>query len=248
MLKDAAMRKFLIALFLLSGCASVEQQGSPPAISPPYRAVFVAGDGSLPVWDNAVEALQEIMAPNLVRGQTKRFSAAQPVIDQGKAQLATRQAVVSAISALRPASGEGCLVYVTAHGAQQQGIFLAASRQILSPAILNRALESGCGDAPTIVLVSGCYSGIFTEAPMTKPNRVILTAASADRPSFGCGPGFQYTVYDRCLLEASRSATDWRSLAQSTMACVRRRETADGFQASNPRYFEGENLPRRAMP
>ncbi|MBM3588099.1 MAG: hypothetical protein FJX33_09900 [Alphaproteobacteria bacterium] len=31
MLKDAAMRKFLIALFLLSGCASVDQQGSPPA-------------------------------------------------------------------------------------------------------------------------------------------------------------------------------------------------------------------------
>lgn len=242
------MRKFLIALILLSGCASVEQQGGPPAIAPPYRAVLVAGDGSLPVWDNAVEVMQDIMAPNLVRGQTKRFSAAQPVIDQGKAQLATRQAVVAAISALRPASGEGCLVFVTAHGAQQQGVFLAASRQILSPAILNRALDSGCGDAPTIVLVSSCYSGIFTEAPMAKPNRVILTAASADRPSFGCGPGFQYTVYDRCLLESARSANDWRGLAQATMDCVRRRETTDGFQASNPRYFEGETLPRRATP
>jgi hypothetical protein len=213
------MRKVLIALILLSGCASVEQQGGPPAIAPPYRAVLVAGDGSLPVWDNAVEALQDIMAPSLARGQTKRFSAAQPIIDQGKAQLATREAVVAAISALRPASGEGCLVYVTAHGTQQQGIFLAASRQILSPAMLNQALDSGCGDAPTIVLVSGCYSGIFTEAPMAKPNRVIMTAASADRPSFGCGPGFQYTVYDQCLLEATRGAHDWRSLAQTTMAC-----------------------------
>jgi hypothetical protein len=240
------MRKFLIALLFLSGCASVEYQGAPPMIAPPYRAVLVAGDGSLPVWDNAVEAMQEILAPSLARGQTKRFSAAQPVIDQGKAQLATRQAVVAAISALRPTPGEGCLVYVTAHGARQQGIFLAASRQHLTPAILNRALESGCGDAPTIVLVSGCYSGIFAEAPMAKPNRVILTAASADRPSFGCGPGFQYTVYDRCLLEAARSAYDWRSLAQTTMTCVRRRETTDGFQASDPRYFEGANLPRQA--
>ena len=242
------MRKFLIALTLLSGCASVEQQGGPPAITPPYRAVLVAGDGSLPVWDNAVEAMQEIMAPSLARGQTRRFSAAQPVIDQGKAQLATREAVVSAISALRPAPGEGCLVYVTAHGTHRQGIFLAASRQHLTPAILNRALDSGCGDAPTIVLVSGCYSGIFTEAPMAKPNRVILTAASADRPSFGCGPGFQYTVYDRCLLESARGAHDWRGLAQTTMACVRQRENTLGFQASNPRYFEGENLPRRATP
>jgi hypothetical protein len=242
------MRKIMLALLFLTGCASVEYQGSPPAINPPYRAVLVAGDGSLPVWDNAVEAMQEIMAPKLARAQTKRLSAAQSVIDQGKAQLATRPAVVAAISGLRPATGEGCLVYVTAHGARQQGIFLAASRQHLTPAILDRALERGCGQAPTIVLVSGCYSGIFAEAPMAKPNRVILTAANADRPSFGCGPGFQYTVYDRCLLEASRSASDWRALAQSTIACVEQRERRDGFQASYPRYFEGENLPRRATP
>ena len=159
------MRKFVIALILLSGCASVEQQGGPPAIAPPYRAVLVAGDGSLPVWDNAVEALQDIMAPSLARGQTKRFSAAQPVIDQGKAQLATREAVVSAISALRPAPGEGCLVYVTAHGTHRQGIFLAASRQHLTPAILNRALDSGCGDAPTIVL----GSAVIRESSLKRP-------------------------------------------------------------------------------
>jgi hypothetical protein len=83
---------------------------------------------------------------------------------------------------------------------------------------------------------------------MAKPNRVIMTAANADRPSFGCGPGFHYTVYDQCLLEATRGAHDWRGLAQTTMACVRQRENTLGFQASNPRYFEGENLPRRATP
>ena len=92
------MRKIMLALLFLTGCASVEYQGSPPAINPPYRAVLVAGDGSLPVWDNAVEAMQEIMAPKLARAQTKRLSAAQSVIDQGKAQLATRPAVVAAIS------------------------------------------------------------------------------------------------------------------------------------------------------
>jgi Peptidase C13 family len=41
------------------------------------------------------------------------------------------------------------------------------------------------GDRPTLILLSACYSGSFIPA-LARPNRIIYTAASAERNSFGC--------------------------------------------------------------
>ena len=49
---------------------------------------------------------------------------------------------------------------------------------------LNAALSDLRG-APTLLLLSACFSGSFVE-PLRGPNRVILTAAAKDRNSFGC--------------------------------------------------------------
>ena len=49
---------------------------------------------------------------------------------------------------------------------------------------LGQALE-GLGGKPTLVLLSACYSGSFVE-PLSRPDRIILTAAARDRNSFGC--------------------------------------------------------------
>ena len=49
---------------------------------------------------------------------------------------------------------------------------------------LNAALSDLRG-APTLLLLSACFSGSFVE-PLRGPSRVILTAAARDRNSFGC--------------------------------------------------------------
>ena len=79
--------------------------------------------------------------------------------------------------------------------------------EMLRPAALARALDAGCAGVPTVVIVSSCYSGSFARGVMAAPNRVVLTAARADRPSFGCAPERSYTVYDSCLLGALPHAT-----------------------------------------
>ena len=39
---------------------------------------------------------------------------------------------------------------------------------------------------------------------MRAPNRIVVTAARADRPSFGCAVERTYAVFDECLLARCR--------------------------------------------
>ncbi len=213
-----------------------------------YRAVLVAGDGSLPVWDNAVQNLASLLGASLVPGQVQRLSAAPQVLRGGQAQPATLDRVLNAVAAMRPAPGEGCLVFVTAHGAPREGVALVASREYLTPEDLDTVLSHGCGEAPTVVIISACYSGTFARAPITRPNRIIMTAARPDRPSFGCGAGRTYTVFDQCLLQAGRGARDWQQVANGTSRCVAQAEAQMRETPSQPQRFFGPQVAQLALP
>ena len=150
----------------------------------------------------------------------------------GGAEPALQSGILGAIASLRPAPGEACLVYLTMHGAPQRGLALVADQSFINPANLDAALRQGCGQAPSFVITSGCYSGNFAQAPMNRPNRVVLTAARADRSSFGCSPEFELTVYDRCLLTALEAAPPTPAAAAKAAGdCVSAEETR---QRMNP--------------
>lgn len=139
-------------------------------------------------------------------------------------------------------------MFATSHGAPGQGLVLMPSRNFLTPVALDNALARGCGNAPTVVIISGCFSGTFTQPPMARSNRVVLTAARADRPSFGCGAGFEYTVYDRCLLQAMDRSASWRGVYELTRDCVDERERSLHFPASGPRAWFGAAVGGMPVP
>ncbi|MFT8246279.1 C13 family peptidase [Roseomonas sp. BN140053] len=237
----------LSLLLALAACA-----GRPPTVAEarsPFRwhAVLVGADGSLPVFDNATAKLAAGLAAGGVQ-DIRRFSASRRRPEG--ADPALLPAVTEAIAALRPAPGEGCLVFVTSHGAPGRGLVFAASRAFLSPALLDAALNRGCGEAPTAVIASGCFSGNFAAAPMARSNRVVLTAARADRPSFGCGAGFFYTVFDACLAEALDAAAPagWAAVAGGTRGCVEREEARLSVPASEPQFFTGDRVRTLPVP
>ena len=138
------------------------------------------------------------------------------------AEPASAERVLAQIAALRPGPGEGCLVFVTSHGQRGEGIWLAYSGEFLRPAELARALSAGCARAPTVVIVSGCFTGGFTS--VRAPNRIVVTASRADRPSFGCAVERTYAVFDECLLASLPRAATWRLVIGATQHCVRERE------------------------
>jgi hypothetical protein len=231
--------RWCLAAILLLGCA--------PARADPARwqAVLVAGDNAQPVFDNAVDALARWLGDRGVPPtDIHRLSASQTHRDPA-VEPATGPQVLQRIASLRPRAGERCLVFITSHGQRGQGIWLAASGEFLDSGALGRALSAGCGNAPTVVIVSSCYSGAFTA--MRAPNRVIINAARADRPSFGCQADRTYTVFDECLLAALPQAATWRSVHNVDLACVRRRERELGVLPSQPQAVFGKAVRNLAV-
>jgi peptidase C13-like protein len=218
------------------------------AAAPQWQAVLVAGDDAQPVFDNAVETLARWLAGSGVpSGDIHRLSASPGARDPA-AEPASAERILQRIAALRPPPGGGCLVFITSHGQQGRGIWLAYRGEYLEPASLAQALSAGCAAAPTVVILSSCYSGAFTAPEMRAPNRIILSAARADRTSFGCQADRTYTVFDECLLGALPRAPSWRAVYGASLGCVRAREKQLGVLASQPQASFGaavRDLPVR---
>ena len=240
-----------VALLVVTIAARAVAQGLPPAALSElhYKVVLVAGDRSALAFDHATAAMRERLLERGVAPDDLRMLSANPKVE---AQNGTRSSsldhVLAAIEHLRPASGQGCLVFATSHGAHDTGLALMSSRNFLTPKALDAALIAGCGDAPTVAIISGCYSGAFAGPPMARANRIILTAAAEDRPSFGCGVGFEYTVYDRCLLMAIDRAGTWRSAYAMIRTCVATQERELAFPASLPQAFFGTAVAETPVP
>ncbi len=220
---------------------------------PQYRAVLVAGDASIQAFDNAIDRLAEGLAARgaLVPGTMRRLSARPPAQRGEGIGLATPENMLDAIATLRPAPGQACLIYATAHGAPERGLYFPANPRsiFLSPERLDRALEQGCGTAPALVVLSGCYAGFYLRPPLIRPNRIILTAARRDRPSFGCGAENTYTEFDECMITAMEGTRGTLNEAFATAAtCVSGRERLLGAPPSEPQAWFGAAVTYLALP
>ncbi|MBS0518429.1 MAG: hypothetical protein JSR90_07030 [Proteobacteria bacterium] len=201
--------------------------------------MLVAGDNSSPAFDNGVDTLRERLQSLGVRS-IRLYS--------GSSSVGTLATSSNVLRGLRTVGGEACFVYVTSHGVER-GFYLHADRRIFGPDALNSALTEGCGGAPTVVVVSACHSGSFINAETRQPNRIILTAAAADRTSFGCGADDDYTYYDQCFLQQLDTAHTWRDVALGTRSCVETLERRLGVRReSRPQMFFGAAVANLRLP
>jgi len=212
-----------------------------------WQAVLVAGDVAQPVFDNAVRAVGTWLgAQGVPETDIHRLSANAGRRDT-RIEPATLRRVLDRIASLQSKPGDGCFVFITSHGAEGGGVYLARSDDLLTPGALAQALTQGCGNVPTIVIVSSCYSGSFAHGPMVAPNRIVLTAARADRSSFGCAADRTYTDYDACLLGTLAHATTWPAVFGEVKGCVMRRERQFGERPSLPQAAFGAAVRNLAL-
>jgi len=222
-------------------------QGATPA-SGHWRGVLAAGAIAEPVFDNAVAGFSRwLIARGVPAGDIHRLSASRTLRDGG-AEPASAPQLLRRIALLPARPGDRCLIFITSHGERGRGVLLAYAHEVLTPAALADALSVGCGNVPTVIIVSSCYSGSFAAGAMLAPNRIIMTAARADRPSFGCQADRTYTVFDECLLAALPRARLWRGVFDLSLACVRQRERQMGVLPSEPRHFFGNKVRDLAVP
>jgi hypothetical protein len=208
-----------------------------------WHAVLIAGDNNSPSFDNGIDALRDRLAARGVRDIRILTSdpARNPSVEVASA--------ANVSNALRNASGAGaCLAFITSHG-DETGVVLRQANGVIAPGTLDSALDEGCGSLPTVVVVSACHSGVFLTSGMRQPNRVVLTAAAADRVSFGCGAGDRFTYYDQCLLQNFDAASTWSQLAQATRTCVQNLERNMGIRRpSMPQIFVGSAVADLRLP
>jgi peptidase C13-like protein len=226
-------------------CLLMDQAAPGAATTNPaakWQVVLAAGDDAEPVFDNATRTLsQRLAAAGVPATNIRRLSASAAELGAG-VEPALASVLLQRIAALPARPGDRCLIFLTSHGARGAGLWLARSNTTLSPDELAQALSRGCAAVPTVVVISACYSGAFAAGKMAKPNRIVLTAARNDRPSFGCQVHRVYNFFDECLLGALPKSATWRAVFDGSKACVRHMEHALGERPSEPQAYFGATV------
>jgi len=196
-----------------------------------WGAIVVAGDwhahsgAPSEVFDNARRDITgSLVAIGFAPDNVFQFSVRPENYPAQGPRKSDPQTIATSLWDLSNRTGAGCLAYFTSHGTPS-GFVLDDG--VLPPAKMNSMISNACGDRPTVVIVSSCYSGQFVPA-LAAPNRMILTAARRDRTSFGCGESDRYTFFDTCVLQYLTNAGDFPDLAKDVIACVAAREKKDG--------------------
>ena len=246
--------KLLAIAFTLGACT--QSAPSERAVNLPvgpvqkvqWRALVAAGDDSIAVFDNAVDAMTEILSARGV-SRIDRFTS-DPMMVEKNRMIATADTMAAALAAVPPGPPQGCLVFLTSHGSRH-GLLLRDDLdhdRSLDPSTFGRMLDQGCGSVPTVAIVSGCYSGIFIGGVTEAPNRIILTAARDDRTSFGCSAEERFTYFDDCLFQSWPKAQTFAALYRATDACVRAKENELGAVHSEPQAYFGDQVANLALP
>jgi len=212
-----------------------------------WKAILLAGDNSLPVFDNATQEMARLL--ELRGAEVVATFTADPAKVSEALHLATHEELWKLPSRVTIAEGEGCLFFATSHGTRQ-GLHLAADqvRNILRPLELKGIIRDTCGRAPTVLVISACYSGTFIRRQTRGPNLVILTAASESRMSFGCRPERRFTFYDGCVLTELPKGGTWAELYARVRACIEGKEVSGKELPSEPQAYFGREVKDLPLP
>jgi hypothetical protein len=132
------------------------------------------------------------------------------------------------------------VLYTTSHGADYGIVYQDGDAGVgtIAPVRLAAMLD-GLGIRRRLVIVSACYSGVFVPK-LAAPDGVVMTAASADRSSFGCEADSDWTFFGDALVNhALRKDQPFAAAAKEAIATIARWERQGKLRASNPQLAIG---------
>lgn len=155
---------------------------------------------------------------------------------------ANLSAAVDAVTAKMNPGEDVLMVYVTSHGAHEVlvGGEPATGLPALTAGELDRILDRAGGRV--VAIVSACKSGSFVPA-LRAPDRLVITAAAADRNSFGCSDANEWTWFGKAFFDEALRET--RNLPQAfgrAAALVGAWERREGEVPSQPQMAQGERI------
>jgi hypothetical protein len=93
-----------------------------------------------------------------------------------------------------------------------------------------------------IIVISACHAGAFI-APLKDPYTVLITAAAADKTSFGCADDRDLTYFGEAFYrDALPRAKNLQEAFALTRSAIATREHAEGVTPSDPQAYFGEQI------
>src|ERR1700674_5561735 len=127
-------------------------------------------------------------------------------------------------------------LFLTSHGSKEHGFSFDAwpfRFNDLDPRQLRKMLDDS-GIERRVIVVSACHSGIFVE-PLKDAHTLIITAAAADKTSFGCSNEADYTYFGKAYFdEALRQTYSFTEAFKLASRRIAEREKAAGYDSSDP--------------
>lgn len=213
--------------------------------------VGVAGDGNENVFRNEVNYLSDLMA--------QRFAAANHVVslvnhidslgdaERPLATLDNLRSALDGVAHVMDVDEDVLLLFVTTHGTAEHELVLdlyPVFEQTIDPRQLRAALDHS-GIRNRVVVVSSCYSGGFVPA-LADDDTLVITAAAADRTSFGCGDDTTATYFGRAwLVDGLNHSDTFVGAYDVATRQIAQRERAGDFRPSLPQISVGARILAR---
>ena len=215
---------------------------------PELFALLVAGWADQSVFLNEVEGTREILDANYGAGERTIILANSLVAPLRYPEVSWNNLIVATQSLSAVMGGEDVLfLFLTSHG-RADGFGLtfhpAAGRERTGMRAKDLAeLLDRYHQGPAIIVVSTCKSGSFVD-DFALPDRLVITASAADRNSFGCRDGADWTRFgDYFLNQSLRADPDPRKAFAAAVPMI---EAAEWWQpwakGSLPQIGEGAEI------
>ena len=216
-----------------------------PGVTELYSIAF-AGSGSEDVFLKEAQGVNELMADLFDTGE-RSIVLANSRKHPGEAPFATVTALQRALATVAERMDEDedvLFLFITAHGSPNSNIDVSLPPyrfESLTPTRLRELLDES-GIRYRIVVVSACYSGGFVQ-PLASPDTLVITASRADRASFGCRDGEQWTDFGRAFFKEALPATgSFEGALRRARELIAKREAEQNLTPSEPQIFVGESI------
>jgi hypothetical protein len=135
-------------------------------------------------------------------------------------------------------------LYLTSHGSPDHRLYVnqpPLPLDQLTPRRLRRALDRA-GLRWRVLVVSACYSGGWID-DLRDARTLVITAARADRSSFGCGADSDITWFGEAFLaQALNRTVDFVAAFADAKATIETWERQEEFEASEPQIEQGAQI------
>ena len=207
------------------------------------------GDAGEDVFRNEVEYAERLFAQRFgLAGRTLTLlNHPETTQETPLASRSNLERALKGMAAKMNADEDLLILFLTSHGSADHQLYVALDPlplDAITPVMLREALDAA-QISWRVVVVSACYSGGFVETLAT-PMSLVLTAASADRTSFGCGSDSSITYFGQAfLVEALNQTTSLVGAFEIAREAIAQRERDEDFKASEPQMAMGALIGSR---